>query len=339
MTYGWALIIIATVLGALVFIVATPTDNTTFSSVETSKFLLKGTSIDNTTGTAEILLQNTTGGNMEINSIIFSGNIGDSLTGYTLNGQFINPTIDFPLELTAGAEISLGNLLIQENGKNSSIYINYTDFAGLEKETEIKSGSGSPQGLVAAYWFNEVSGGFTPDGSGNKNTGVLVGPPTLVSDCPSGACLEFGGDGDRVGVGNIGTFSEVTVSWWRKMNPTDVTTRDMSSTYGITIYNTGSDKTQYLFMGNGTAWSSYVSSNSALTSNTWYNFVGRYNGITVNFFIDGVKQNVEKSLSPYVMLNNLSIGSGGFNGSIDQVTIYNRALSDSEIAAEYARSR
>jgi len=170
MTYGWALILIATVVGVLVFVVSGPS-GVSFSSSDSTKMVLKSAVVNGQT--AGIVVQNTTGGKIKINSISFSGDIGDSAFGYTLNGQALQPT-DYPIEIITGGEISLENLAAQRNGENGSIFIDYTDYAGFGRQEEIKSGSGGPPGLVGAYWFDEVSTA-TPDASGNKNTGTISG--------------------------------------------------------------------------------------------------------------------------------------------------------------------
>ena len=71
MTYGWALILIAAVIGALVFIVGTPTTTPTFTSTNPGKILLKGGTIEGTTATA--ILQNITGGQIQITNITETG--------------------------------------------------------------------------------------------------------------------------------------------------------------------------------------------------------------------------------------------------------------------------
>ncbi len=45
MTYGWALVLIATIIGALVFIASTPASDIHFSSSAPNKFLVEGGSL------------------------------------------------------------------------------------------------------------------------------------------------------------------------------------------------------------------------------------------------------------------------------------------------------
>ena len=74
MTYGWALIMIATVIAVLIFLTQAPTQEVKFVSSQPTKLLLKSSSIDNTTNIAKVVLQNITGGQIEITTIEESRN-------------------------------------------------------------------------------------------------------------------------------------------------------------------------------------------------------------------------------------------------------------------------
>jgi len=82
LTYGWALILIATVIGVLVFIASTPADEFRCSVDDPTKFIFKGFEIPETPGHSsgvgydwwtnsenKMLLQNLTGGKISVTSI------------------------------------------------------------------------------------------------------------------------------------------------------------------------------------------------------------------------------------------------------------------------------
>ena len=83
MTYGWALIIIATVVGVLTFLVSSPTSKVTCTSSDPSDILMKSSNIPalpaagTPAATAVIAVQNATGG--QISSI--STGVGSVSTG------------------------------------------------------------------------------------------------------------------------------------------------------------------------------------------------------------------------------------------------------------------
>ena len=356
MTYGWALVIIATVVGVMIFVIVPPTEISSFTSSDPTKFMVKGSSTSG--GTAGLVLQNITGGRIEISSITFSGDVGDSLVGYTLNRQTINPTIDFPLEIIGGQEILLENLSVANNSKNSSIYIAYTDAAGLDKDVTINSGNGgNAKGLVAEYNFVEGSGLQTADNSGNKNHGTLkpdlATGPTWQTGCKTGNCLSFDGSNDYIDIVNItddiatGNFS---VSLWFKptatfdsgasSNQTPFRVGDMVSTNDIIIFLIASNGKIQFWHYTGGVWSIASTSQNSWTGGTWYHVVivlGE--GIYINGVKDGTNTDTTRGAivsAGSEIARDFYVGDY-FNGQLDDIKVYNRALTAGEVAAEYSR--
>jgi len=138
LTYGWALVLIATVIGALVFIISSPASNVTFSSSDPAKILVKGGAVSGTD--AEILLQNITGGKVSVTKITLPASyVGASCS---LNGAAISTggPISPAIEVMAGGEIDVECSGLTEN-PSGRIDIDYTDFAGLERSVEITGSS------------------------------------------------------------------------------------------------------------------------------------------------------------------------------------------------------
>ncbi len=73
MTYGWALIVIAIVVGVLVFIVATPTGAVACNSNQPGKVNVVSNNIVSTTGLGSLVITNLTGGEMRNMSIVTGG--------------------------------------------------------------------------------------------------------------------------------------------------------------------------------------------------------------------------------------------------------------------------
>ena len=132
MTYGWALILVVTVIGVLVFIVSSPVSDVTFRSSDPTKLMLKGASV--LAGAVQIKLQNITGGKITITA----------LTGDGYSGLIVNES-SLPLEIGAGGEI-----LIDGTGTTGTITITYTDYAGIERTATI-TGSGGEPSTPAAF--------------------------------------------------------------------------------------------------------------------------------------------------------------------------------------------
>ncbi len=361
MTYGWALVIIASVVGVLVFIINPTSTTASFSSSDPSKIMLKGSSI--TENTASLVLQNITGGKITINSITFSGDIADTLTGYTLNRQTIDPATDFPLELTAGSEILLENLAVQKNGENSSIFIEYTDATGLDRKTEIKSGNGGPPGLVAAYWFNEGTGTETADESGNKNTlsiggigtnimwdngingkglNYLPSAKTASTPCPTGAYQNITSSNPIYNLPQ----DKFTFTTWLKITASGAIVRFQTQCYmagccsGFWIRNYGS------YVINNSGENAPIATNVP-ADNSWHHFAYVFNlpALTHQTYVDGKLYQSASNLSgSYGNISKVNLGiyntswCGSYHamtGLIDSAKIFNRALTAEEIQAEY----
>ena len=207
-------------------------------------------------------------------------------------------------------------------------------------------------GLMAAYGFNEGSGTTVADSSGNGNTGTINGA-TWTTAGRYGNALSFNGTTSYVDLGNPASLKltgSMTWSAWiyATANPADdgqivaksgdtggwqlKTSPDTGShTFGVGVSVDGTNQVQRY-------------SNTIRALNTWYHVAGVYNAAarTLDIYVNGVLDNgVLRGAVPaaqYDPAQNVNIGrrSGGyyFNGTIDEVRIYNRALSVSEIQSD-----
>ncbi len=215
-------------------------------------------------------------------------------------------------------------------------------------------------GLVGYWPFDgnttNWATGRTSDLSSNGVNGSLVGLSTTTSSVAGkiGGALKFSSaTAQEVSLGTTPanlTFAysqPFSISLWAKP----------SATVGSGVFNrmvstsATSNKFEYFVMANNNAFSFNVGKNgigdasvagSTFTLGQWYHLVGVYNGTNINFYINGVS--VGTAAYTFGALSNpdgiLSIGGGGaagntFDGSIDDVRIYNRALSASEVAQLY----
>lgn len=86
-----------------------------------------------------------------------------------------------------------------------------------------------------------------------------------------------------------------------------------------------------------------VATTTNLATNTWYHIVGTYDGTTARIYVNGVD---EASATASTMFNNntnhIEIGkeeTNRFNGTIDEVMMFNRSLVESEVKFLYESSR
>jgi len=196
-------------------------------------------------------------------------------------------------------------------------------------------------GLVAAYSFNEGSGGTALDSSGNSNTGVLSGI-SWTNQGRFGKALSFDGVNDWVTIADAPSLdltTGMTVEAW--VYPTtssgvrDVLIKEGAS---VDIYNL------YSRNGRGRAeinvyisGSNRTAEGSVLKANVWTHLAGTYDGSMLRLYINGIEaahQAQEGLIAPSsgpLRIGGNSIWGEYFKGRIDEVRIYNRALTQAEI--------
>jgi len=201
------------------------------------------------------------------------------------------------------------------------------------------------RGLVG-YWpldGNEPLLGKTYDRSGYGNHGTLVADThSVISE--RGRVMSFDGTGDYVDVGNVAELdliNEGTISAWVKTGISGWEAIVSKGSWGVIrngyVLELISGQI-YLALDNATAHSDYASGVSGLNDNKWHNIVVNWNGTTVSFYSDSAfLSNSVQTLIPTGGVYNFKIGYEGyyFNGSIDEVMIFNRALSAQEVQQLY----
>ena len=207
------------------------------------------------------------------------------------------------------------------------------------------------RGLVGYWTFDgkDMLNGKALDRSGNNNTGTLVNiaTSTFYKAGKIGQGFNFDGVNDYAST-TINLFSAntpVTISAWFKTPITNTvgTVKNIvfipNQTYdaaGIGMING-----QINFsIGTEEYATGLHSSTNGLAINRWYLVVGTFDGTVQKLYINGVyvTQASSATLNAFSSLNigrSASSASRYFNGLIDDVRIYNRALSAGEIKQLY----
>jgi uncharacterized protein (TIGR02145 family) len=111
--------------------------------------------------------------------------------------------------------------------------------------------------------------------------------------------------------------------------------------YALSTVNGG----EFLINNGGTPYT--VDSSVNVSDGKWHHLVGTYDGTTMKIYVDGVNKGSSWFLSGSLptQAGNMRIGadyetfpSNFWNGSLDDIRIYNRALSDAEVAQLYNMS-
>ena len=192
------------------------------------------------------------------------------------------------------------------------------------------------QGLVAWWDFNEGKGDVLHDKSGNKNDGKIRGAKWVK--CGKGYALKFDGVDDYVDCGNQSSLDlgrAATVMAWvfpesRPEGEPAIVMKQGIELYGLTFYRDG--RCWWYISGGGNNCSADLDA-AAWHQAAWHQVVGTYDGKVSRLYIDGDPR-ASKELNVPIKRGegNLVIGKRPlqnqfFNGMIDEVRIYDRALS------------
>jgi len=201
---------------------------------------------------------------------------------------------------------------------------------------------GNDPSLVAWWKLDEMAGNTAFDSSANGNDGTINGNPQWVEGMLNGA-LDFDGNGDYVDCGNDASLNlegEITVSAW-------VSIRSVASAWmcavakGENAWRISVNNTALSFHFGMTLWSNAgygVNGATAVGYNEWHHVTGVFDGSNVLLYLDGMLDASGTTTFPLGTTNvNVLIGENPeatgryWDGLIDEVGIFNRALTEEEI--------
>jgi hypothetical protein len=196
-------------------------------------------------------------------------------------------------------------------------------------------------GLVGWWTMNEGTGtNTTADLSGNGNTGYLTNSPAWTNGVV-GSALKFNGTSQFIYVPTNSVFTIVTnltvsswCNWFGGSSENCIVDRYYS--YSTTIL--GSSGNIKIYFKSSASWATSI----IAPQNKWINISWTITASSLNLYTNGIlAASTNSSGGSLSTSNNVigigSIGPGGlyFNGFIDDVRIYNRALSSDEILKLY----
>lgn len=208
--------------------------------------------------------------------------------------------------------------------------------------------------------------GNAMDYSGNNFNGTIVSasPTTDRSGTPN-AALHFDGDEDYIFVGTIldpSIRSEMSIEGWFYMeSPITTSNKYVGISFGNKLagelalrVNEDASKRIQAFMSDGSSSSSNTNSTSSTSDmpfnyNTWYHLIATFLDGNINLYVDGMLQNTVGSsgtggsFTSIPSISELLIGKtyNSFNqpryfkGKMDEVKIYNKALTQCDVEEIY----
>jgi len=271
---------------------------------------------------------------------------GTLIANTTYNKSSAN-TIKLPLSFGSFYRGNGGNPMDFFHGKLDNIGIwnrvlSSKEIQLLFTRKQIVLPSNLPSNGLSGWWpFNNNA----LDESGNGNNGIVNGS-TITSDrlTHSSSAYSFNGSSDYIGIPNNSTLSfdtNISISFWFNISSPNtgyMIDRDIcgfSNDWSIYCDN------QRINFRTGLSGSDQILSSDSILLNTWHHCAVVRNTTSIKLYIDNVIQNTLSVNSNAFTNNSLQIYFGdqvcnsniapNFSGKLDDIGIWNRALSDSEI--------
>ena len=256
-----------------------------------------------------------TGGSYTIDASVVGNSFGGANSGgsYTLT--------------SSGGESVIGQ------GSGGSYKLGSGYVAQLESSLQLTVQPGS---LVAYYAFEENSGTFVRDTSFNANNATATSTTWGGGRVGNGGVFN-GTSGYATGVDND-IATNITVSAWFNSDATQTAAIvNKEATQGS--LELSSNTPSFKITTNSTLRT--ASAGSSVSNSAWHHIVGTYDGSNVKLYVDGT-QAQSVAATGAISTNNSAwtigrdtAGANYFDGNIDEVKIYSRALGADEVKAEY----
>ncbi len=199
--------------------------------------------------------------------------------------------------------------------------------------------------LVGCWRMEEGSGTALQDGGATPfNDGTLTNSPTWVAGKIGSSALAFNSSlSQYVSIPDQASLNvtNITVAAWLK--PGAATTQDVvkkltgSAGFEFSLSTSSSGQNVFLRLNNNS--SARINSSSKYPiDGTWIHAAATYDGATLRMYINGVPDGTPVPISVTIGSNTSPLSIGGiatryYTGQVDEVRLYNRALSASEIEA------
>ena len=231
-----------------------------------------------------------------------------------------------------------------------------------------------PDQSLVGYWkLDDGDGSIATDSSGNENHGTLMpASPVWTTEGIINGALDFDGDDDYVEIPDDPTLDitdEITLMAWvnpenwdhdgytaanggDKTTENSILTKAGDTDWGVwnLHYKWNDDDGRFgfrfeLVTSDDTAHQVFETVPSE-TLDTWYHIAGVYDGTEMKLYINGVMDNFA-AVTGNIKTNDVPLRLGKqlwwsdifsmWDGKLDEVKIYNRALSSTEIHEEYCQ--
>ena len=296
------------------------------------------------------------------NTITVGQTILDSSKWYHVVGTYkngigkiyINGVLD---GTTTGSDENIGSYVSSLSIGSASSYESKFFFNGVIDELRIYNQAlGGREiekmfiAVVGGWHFNETDGLYAADFSGNENVGILnnMEPPVCWVTGKSGQALQFDGINDYVSVpdsSSLNIAEEITVESW--VRPDIDSGHNLIAAKGNSYFlSTYNGKAAFrIGKQDLSGWNASAFGQTSLANSTWYHIAGTYKNGICSVYVNGLLDGTATGFNENIGVNDapLSIGSGNayglndyyFNGVIDELNIYSKALSNIDLIQHF----
>jgi hypothetical protein len=264
----------------------------------------------------------------------------------------------------------VGNQSAFNEGSYATTYWNSSGFVDLKASERLRD----PSMVLLMHFNNNTAIGenatYAVDESGNENNGTLYNGSSVCGNqagCPSWKNAIFGkgigldGDGDSVQIPastSLDIRTNLSIAGWVYFTGLGsgasdaIITKENSVNLQYALMRYGrlsgeSDRRKFVFCLHTGVWTDYVS-DYLLSDGVWYHLVGTYDGTNVKFYVNGQLVKTRPATASSLVGDNKKTRIGrsayepwtdAFNGTVDEIAVYNRTLSADEIADLYQYRR
>jgi alpha-L-arabinofuranosidase len=204
---------------------------------------------------------------------------------------------------------------------------------------------------IVGYWkLDEGSGTTATDASGNSHSGTLQGGASWTAGQEGSSSISLNGSNSYVDIPGavVNTTQSYTASAWVKLNSlsgyqtfVSIDGSQISGFYLQLRGDTGKFAFTSLTADSTSANTDFASSTSAPVTGTWYHLTGVYDASakTLSLYVNGSLQQTISHATAWQATGDTEIGRGKYsgnpvdfvNGQVDDVRLYNTALSAQQI--------
>jgi glucose/arabinose dehydrogenase len=264
-------------------------------------------------------------------------------------------TAPFPRTVIIGSSNTVSAPSPQLSGGTSYAFSSWSD-GGAQTHTIVAPASpttytavyapgSGPPGPVAAYSFDAGSGPTLADATGKGHTGTISGA-TWTTAGRNGGALTFDGVDDWVTVADANDLdltSAVTLEAWVRPTATNrwrtvaIKERPGNLIYSLYSNNAGQRPSGNIWIGSAEV---EARGPSSLPANTWTHLATTFDGAAVRIYVNGALAGtvaatgtMPTSTAPFRIGGNAVWGEF-FAGQVDDLRLYDRALSAGEIVTD-----